>query len=54
MQLEQQLELERFAHEDKIRSIKTQFLKTKRSLERDSDAKVKEMAVHANKVLGGD
>ena len=49
-QLEQQLEEKRFSHEDKIRSIKTQFLKEKRILEEASDNKIKEMAVHANKV----
>ena len=49
-QLEHQLEVERFAHQDKIRAIKTQFLKQKRQLEEASEAKVKEMAAHANKV----
>ena len=49
-QLEQQLEEERFLHEHKIRSIKTQFLKEKRVLEEASDAKIKEMTAHANKV----
>ena len=48
--LEQQLEEERFAHEDKIRSIKTQFLKDKRQLEESSEARIREMAIHANKI----
>ncbi len=48
--LEQQLNEERFAHEDKIRSIKTQFLKEKRTLEEASRTKIKEMADVANKV----
>jgi hypothetical protein len=50
-QLEHQLEEERFAHEEKIRSIKTQFLKEKRMLEEVSEAKIREMTAHANKVI---
>lgn len=49
-QLEHQLEEERFIHEDKIRSIKTQFLKDKRILEESSEGRIREMAAHANKV----
>ena len=49
-QLEHQLEEERFAHEEKIRAIKTQFLKEKRLLEEESEAKIREMTAHANKV----
>lgn len=48
-QLEHQLEEERFAHEEKMRSIKTQFLKEKRVLEEASEAKIREMNVHAHK-----
>lgn len=46
------MEEERFAHEEKIRAIKTQFLKEKRLLEEESEAKIKEMTAHANKVEG--
>lgn len=49
-QLEHQLEEERFVHEEKMRSIKTQFLKEKRVLEEASEAKIREMNVHAHKV----
>ncbi len=44
------MEEERFVHEDKIRSLKTQFLKDKRQLEESSETRIREMAVHANKV----
>ena len=49
--LEQLLEEEKFAHENKIRAIKTQYLKEKRALEEEAETKIKEMANSANKVV---
>lgn len=48
--LEHKMEEERFAHEDKIRAIKTQFLKEKRVLEEASETRIKEIADLTKKV----
>jgi len=40
----------RFKHEDKLRSLKTQFLKEKRAFEESSTTKVQAMASDASRV----
>ena len=49
-QLEVELEQIKFQHEDRIRGLKTAFLKEKRAFEEDMEAKVQAMADEANKV----
>lgn len=48
--LERKLEDMRFKHEDKLRALKTQFLKEKRAFEESSSSKVQSMASDASRV----
>lgn len=48
--LEEKLEERRFQHEDRIRGMKTKFLKEKRAFEEATEARIKAMADLANKV----
>ena len=48
--LERKLEDMRFKHEDKLRALKTQFLKEKRAFEESSSFKVQSMASDASRV----
>ena len=48
--LEEELEEHRFQHEDKIRGMKTKFLKEKKAFEEATEARIRAMADSANKV----
>ena len=48
--LEEELEERRFQHEDRIRSMKTKFLKEKKTFEESTEARIRSMAEAANKV----
>ena len=48
--LEEELEEQRFQHEDRIRSMKTKFLKEKKAFEEATEARIMAMADSANKV----
>lgn len=48
--LEEELEEQRFQHEDRIRSMKTKFLKEKKAFEEATEARIRAMADSANKV----
>ena len=48
--LEEELEEQRFRHEDRIRSMKTKFLKEKKAFEEATEARIRAMADSANKV----
>lgn len=49
--LEEELEEHRFQHEDRIRGMKTKFLKEKKAFEDVTEAHIRAMADSANKVL---
>ena len=51
MKLERELEERKFQHENRIRSLKTQFLKDKQAYEERAEAQVRAMADKADKVL---
>ena len=48
--LERRLETMQFQHEDKIRGIKTKFLKEKKAYEESTESRIKTMADQASKV----
>ena len=48
--LEEELEERRFQHEDRIRSMKTKFLREKKAFEEATEARIRTMADSANKV----
>lgn len=48
--LERQLEEMRFRHEDRIRGLKTQFLRDKRAFEEATEDRIRAEAQRANKV----
>lgn len=50
MRLERELEERKFHHENRIRSLKTQFLKDKQAYEERAEAQVRAMANKADKV----
>ena len=51
MKLERELEERKFQHENRIRFLKTQFLKDKQAYEERAEAQVRAMANRADKVL---
>ncbi len=50
MSLERRLETLRFQHEDRVRGMKTKFLKEKKAYEDSIETRIKSMAVEASKV----
>ncbi len=50
MTLERRLETMRFQHEDRVRGMKTKFLKEKKAYEDSIETRIKFMAVEASKV----
>ena len=50
MQLEKEVEELSFQHENRIRALKTQFLKEKKAYEESATTRVKDMAEQASKV----
>lgn len=48
--LEEELEEQRFQHEDRIRGMKTKFLKEKKAFEEATEARIRSMADAANRV----
>ena len=50
MRLEKEVEEKKFQHENRIRILKTQFLREQRSFEEEAEMKVNAMAEKADKV----